>query len=271
MSLFVVKLGGEVVAGPELPAIAADVRALVDAGHRVVMVHGGGPQATALQRALGQEPRQIAGRRVTDEAALDVMKMVVAGKLNVDLCGALVRAGVTPLGLHGASGRVIVATKRPPKVYAGAGPDPVDLGLVGDVARVDTGFLGRALELGCVPVLACLGVGDDGQAYNINADIVATRVAAELEADGLFLVSDVRGVLRDVADASSRIATLTIEEGRRLVADGVVTKGMIVKLEEAFSALAAGVRRIHVLGKIAPGELAREAGAPGSVGTALVP
>lgn len=271
MSLFVVKLGGEVVAGPELAAIADDVRALEGAGHRVVMVHGGGPQATALQRALGQEPKQIAGRRVTDEAALDVMKMVVAGKVNVDLCGALVRAGVRPLGLHGASGRVIVATKRPAKVYAGAGPEPVDLGLVGDVTRVDTAFLERVLALGLVPVLACLGVGDDGQAYNINADIVATRVAAELAADGLFLVSDVRGVLRDVADPGSRLASLTVAEGRRLIADGVITKGMIVKLEEAFSALAAGVRRIHVLGKLAPGELSREAGSPGSVGTALLP
>jgi acetylglutamate kinase len=219
VSLFVVKLGGEVVAGPELAAIADDVRALEGAGHRVVMVHGGGPQATALQRALGQEPKQIAGRRVTDEAALDVMKMVVAGKVNVDLCGALVRAGVRPLGLHGASGRVIVATKRPAKVYAGAGPEPVDLGLVGDVTRVDTAFLERVLALGLVPVLACLGVGDDGQAYNINADIVANQLASALG-----------GVGADAGDRrppaccatsripSSRLRTLTVAEARAAIA-----------------------------------------------------
>lgn len=215
-------------------------------------------------------PRQVAGRRVTDEATLDVMKMVVAGKLNVDLCAALGAAGARPVGLHGASARVIAATRRPPKVYAGAGPEPVDLGLVGDVTGVGEGLLTLLAEHGYLPVLACLGAGDDGAMYNINADTVANRVAIELGAEGLFLISDVPGVLRDVTDPASRIAHLTVAEGRELIAGGAVTKGMIPKLEESFAALAEGVRRIHVIGRLSPGDLVREVGAPGSIGTVLV-
>jgi len=267
--LFVVKLGGEVVAGPECGLVAADIATLVQEGSRVVVVHGGGPQATKLQQALGQTPIQIAGRRVTDEATLDVMKMVVAGKLNVDLCAALLGAGILPVGLHGASALTIEAEKRPPRVYSGAGPDPVDLGLVGDVKAVRHDLVDLLLSKGYTPVIACLGANRKGQVFNINADIVANRVAAELRADGLLLVSDVPGVLRDVNDKSSRIASLTMKEGRTLISEGVVTRGMIVKLEESFAALLSGVRRIHIIGRLEPGALASEARNPGSVGTVL--
>jgi acetylglutamate kinase len=269
--LFVVKLGGEVIGGPDCNIIAADVAALIREGARVVLVHGGGPQATKLQQALGQNPVQIAGRRVTDEAALDVMKMVVAGKLNVDLCAALLAAGVLPVGLHGASACTVEAEKRPPRVYQGAGPDPVDLGLVGDVRTVRHELIDMLLAKGYVPAIACLGANKRGQVFNINADIVANRVAAELRADGLLLVSDVPGVLRDVADPSTRIPSLTLKEGRALISEGAVTKGMIVKLEESFAALLSGVRRIHIVGGLLPGDLAREARSPGSVGTVLLP
>ncbi len=264
----VVKLGGEVIGSAALSVVAPDLAELSRRTHLVV-VHGGGPQANDLQGRLGMTPRKVAGRRVTDEATLDVMKMVVAGKLNVDLCAALVAAGARPVGLHGASARVIASTRRPPKVYAGAGPDPVDLGLVGDVDGVGKELLALLLDAGYVPVLACLGAGADGAVFNINADTVANRVAIELGAD-LVLVSDVPGVLRDVTDPSSRIARLTIAEGRALIASGVVTKGMIPKLEESFAALEEGVRAIHIVGRLAPGDLVREGGDPGSIGTVLV-
>ncbi len=267
----VIKLGGEVVGGPALAPIAADLAALSRAGARVVVVHGGGPQATKLQERLGIPVLKIAGRRVTDAETLEVMKMVVAGKLNVDLCAALVAAGARPVGLHGASGPVIRAEKRPPKVYAGAGPDPVDLGLVGDVKAVGRDLLELLAREGYLPVVACLGAGADGQAYNINADTVANRLAVELGATGLFMVSDVPGVLRDVNDPASRIPQLTAAEGRALIESGVVSKGMIVKLEESFAALSEGVRRIHIVGRLRPGELAHEASVPGSVGTVLLP
>ena len=266
----IIKLGGEVIASEGLSILASDIAAIAASGTPVVMIHGGGPQASKLQERLGMKPQQVAGRRVTDAATLDVMKMVVAGRLNVDLCAALVAAGARPVGLHGASAKVIEATRRPPTVYAGAGPDPVDLGLVGDVVAVNRELLALLTSHGYIPVLACLGCGADGQAYNINADTVANRVAVELGAQGLVLVSDVPGVLRDVADPASRIGRLTIAEGRALITTGIVTRGMIPKLEESFAALEQGVRRIHILGKIRTGDLVREAEAPGSVGTVLV-
>jgi acetylglutamate kinase len=131
MKTLVVKLGGEVVASPEMEAIADDLRELVAGGHRVTVVHGGGPQASALQRRLGLEPRIVAGKRVTDAATLEVMKQVVAGQLNVDVCARLLAHGVLGVGLHGASGHAIQARRRPPRVLTGAGSDRVDLGLVG--------------------------------------------------------------------------------------------------------------------------------------------
>jgi acetylglutamate kinase len=268
--VIVVKLGGEVIGSAALAVVARDVADLSRAG-QVVVVHGGGPQATKLQERLGMTPKQVAGRRVTDEATLDVMKMVVAGKLNVDLCAALSAAGARPVGLHGASARVIQATRRPPKLYPGAGPDPVDLGLVGDVTAVGEDLLALLLGQGYVPVLACLGMGAEGAVFNINADTVANRVAVALSADGLFLISDVPGVLHDVADPGSRIARLTVAEGRALIESGAVTRGMIPTLEESFAALAEGVHRIHIVGRLSPGDLVREAAAPGSIGTVLVP
>ncbi len=265
----VVKLGGEVIASAELPAIAADLAA-IRGDRRAFVVHGGGPQATKLQEKLGQTPVKIAGRRVTDAETLDVMKMVVAGKLNVDLCAALLRAGAKPVGLHGASARVIEAEKRPPRVYSGAGPDPIDLGHVGDVTGVNHALLDLLSSNGYLPVLACLGGGPAGEVYNINADIVATRLAVAVGATSLLLVSDVRGVLRDVKDASSRIGRLTLSEGKELIATGVAKDGMIPKLEECFAAIAAGAPQVHILGRLGPGDLLREARDPGSVGTVIV-
>ena len=195
--------------------------ALGEAGHRVVIVHGGGPQTTELSTRLGLAPRIVAGRRVTDAATLDVVKMVVAGRLNVDLCAALRAQGVNPLGLHGA----VQAVKRSPRVISGAGTEPVDLGLVGDVVGLDREMLEWAAGSGRVPVLACLGVAD-GAVYNINADVVANRVAIELGADMVILVTGTDGVRRDAAEPSSRIPSLTMAEGRRAIAEGVVWGGM---------------------------------------------
>ena len=266
---FVVKLGGEVVKSAEMAHVAADVKALGASGHRVVVVHGGGPQATDLSKRLGMTPKIVAGRRITDEATLEVMKMVVAGQVNVDLCAALLKAGVRGVGLHGASGHVIRAVKRPPKVMAGAGPEPIDFGHVGDVTAVDVRILNVLSEAGFVPVVACLGAGDDGALFNINADVVANKVAIALAADGLLLVTDVPGVLRDVADPSSRIATLTVGDGKKAIAEGVVKGGMIPKLEESFAAIGEGVRAVHILGKLGPGDLYKAATQPGAIGTVL--
>ena len=267
----VVKIGGEVVGSGEAAVLARDLRELRDTGGKIAIVHGGGPQATELQKKLGLETRQVAGRRVTDAATLDVMKMAVAGKLNVDLCATLAAAGVPAVGLHGASGLVVRAKRRPPKVYAGAGPDPVDLGLVGDVTGFNLPLLETLWTAGYVPVIACLGADAEGGVYNINADMVGNQLAAALEAERLFLVTSTPGVLRDVNDPSSRLARLTCAEARDAIATGVVTGGMIAKLEEAMAVVDQGVGAIHILGKLGSGDIVRAVREPGSVGTTLVP
>jgi len=266
----VVKIGGEVVGSGEAAVLAADLRELAAAGARVAIVHGGGPQATELQKRLGLETRQIAGRRVTDAATLDVMKMVIAGKLNVDLCAILVAAGLSPVGLHGASARVVQAVRRPPKVYPSAGPDPVDMGLVGDVTGFNLDLLETLWAAGHVPVIACLGADAAGGVYNINADLVGNQLAAALRAERLFLVTSTPGVLRDVNDPASRLTRLTCTEARKAITDGVVTGGMIAKLEEAMAVVDQGVGAIHILGKLAAGDLVRAVREPGSVGTTLI-
>jgi acetylglutamate kinase len=266
----VLKLGGEVVQGEHMAAVAADVAEMRAAGVRVVVVHGGGPQATELQKRLGQAPNVVAGRRITDAATLDVMKMTVAGKVNVDLCSAFLAAGARPIGLHGASGLVIQAVKRPPRVVSGAGPDPIDFGLVGDVTGINRDLIAMLADAGFVPVVACLGADAHGAVYNINADIVANQLAIAVDAKSLVIVSDVPGVMRDIKDPTSRIPHMTAAEGKKAIADGVVTKGMIPKLEESFAAIAEGVHAVHIVGRLSRGELAREVASPGSVGTVLV-
>lgn len=268
--MIVVKLGGNAIEGPGLSAVARDLAKLAAEGAGVVVVHGGGPQTSALQAQLGQVPVKIAGRRVTDEAALDALKMVVGGKLNIDTCAALLAAGARPLGLHGASSLVIEATRRPPAVLRGGPAEPVDLGLVGDVTRVDVALLEHLVALGHVPVLACIGAGRDGAVYNINADVVANQVAIALGAEALVLVSDTRGLLADVKDPTSRLARITEAEAMRGIDEGVISAGMIPKVEEAFAAVRAGVGRVHIVGLVGEGDLARELAAPGSVGTVLL-
>jgi acetylglutamate kinase len=266
----VVKIGGEVVGSGEAAVLAADLRELVGGGARVAIVHGGGPQATELQKRLGIETKQVAGRRITDEATLDVMKMAIAGKLNVDLCAILVAAGLSPVGLHGASSLVVQAVRRPPKIYPSAGPDPVDMGLVGDVTGFNLALLETLWGAGYVPVIACLGADGSGGVYNINADLVGNQLAAALRARRLFLVTSTPGVLRVASDPSTRIKQMTRAAAQHAIAEGSVTGGMIAKLEEAMAVVDQGVGAIHILGKLGPGDLVRAVREPGSVGTTLV-
>lgn len=266
----VVKLGGEVIRGARLPEIAgqiAELSARDAAGARVVIVHGGGPQTSALQQALGQMPNIVGGRRITDAAALEAIKMAVVGVANVDLCAALLRVGLRPVGLNGASSAAIRAVKRPPRIVTGAGAEPVDFGHVGDVVGVNRDLLEHLLSAGYLPVVACLGADEAGHVFNINADIVATRMAAALGAQDLFLLMDAPAVMLDLEDPGSRVARLSVPEARQLIQEGVVAGGMIVKLEESFEALAGGVQRVHLLND----GLGLAASAPGSVGTLLVP
>jgi acetylglutamate kinase len=262
MKTVLVKLGGEVV-GARLAEIAAELAAITKAGTRVVVSHGGGPQVTALSTRLGLPTNIVAGRRVTDAATLESAQMAIVGQVNVALQNGLQRAGLRAVGLHG----VIEARRRTPKVLPGAGPDPVDLGFVGDPTGFDLPLLRHLLDGGYLPVVACLGHDTDGAPLNINADLVANQLARALSVDALVLVTSAPGVLADAKDPASRIPRLTVAEGRALIASGAAQGGMIAKLDESLTAIEAGVPAIYIV----KDAIARALEAPGSVGTVLVP
>ncbi|HEX9298228.1 MAG TPA: acetylglutamate kinase [Polyangiaceae bacterium] len=269
-SCYVIKLGGEIARSSYLESLAQDLVALGSTGHAVIVVHGGGPQVTELQGKLGQQPKIVAGRRVTDAAALEVLKMAVAGIVNVDLCAAVVRAGGSPVGLHGASALTLRACRRPPVVVAGAGEEAIDFGWVGDVIGVNEQLLELLVGAGHIPVVACLGADERGTVYNINADAVASDLARSLGAAALVLVTDVGAVLSDPSDPSSRLARLTQADAERAIAAGQIKGGMIPKLTEGFAALAKGVPAVFIVGRLAGGDLVRAIDSPGLVGTLLV-
>lgn len=263
---FVVKIGGELIGRGRLGAVAEGIRTLRDAGVHVVLVHGGGPQASELSARLGLQTRKVGGRRVTDEGVLQVMKQALAGEASVDLAAELRREGVAAVALHGVSAGLVTGRKRPPAVVAGGPAEPVDFGFVGDVESVNVGLLRLLCEGGYVPALASVAGDAEGGVWNINADTVAREVAAALGADKLLLVAGVPGVLRSLSDPSSRLPRLDPAEAQRLIEEGVVTDGMIAKVEEALAALAGGVGAVHLCGD-GPGQMLEEIEQPGSVGT----
>jgi acetylglutamate kinase len=269
---FVLKIGGELAAEPQKLAdtVGKSVRAFLEQGVKVCVIHGGGPQATELQKKLGLEVRQVGGRRITDAATLEVMKMSLAGQVSVDVAAAFRLAQVPALCTSGVSGGLVDAVKRPPMVVSGGPPEPVDFGLVGDVTTVNTAMLEKLAAAGIVPVMGSLAGDAQGRVFNVNADTVATRVAAQLKAKRLFLISNVPGVLRDKNDPTTRIPKLTPAEAKAQIASGVIVGGMIPKVEESLAMLAEGIGAIHIVGLNPPDAVQREAREPGSAGTAFV-
>ncbi|MCY1007473.1 acetylglutamate kinase [Nannocystis pusilla] len=276
MTTAVLKFGGEVIAdAPALAAVLGDVARLTASGWKFAICHGGGPQANALQERLGLQPVKVGGRRVTDEATLQVMKYVLAGELSVDVVAAALAAGLGgALGLSGVSAGLVAARKRPPTRVSGGGEELVDFGLVGDVVEIRTAVIEHLWAGGYTPVINTLGVGLETAGFacpvfNINADTVSSAIAGALKVDHLFLMTGVPGVLRDKDDPSTRIARLSAAEARGAIEMKVIVGGMIPKVEEALANLALGIGAVHILGATA-GALQAEAATPGSVGTVLV-
>ncbi len=253
--VFVVKLGGDVLADPRaVDGIAAQVSLLSSLGIRLVVVHGGGPQATALSRRMGAEPRIVAGRRVTDDDALAVAKMVYAGQLNVDLLAALRAHEAQAVGLSGVDADLITAHRRPPvKVVDDNGQtQTVDYGHVGDLDRVDPRVLRTLLDARFVPVVASLAGDGDGNVFNVNADTVAESLAVALRAQKLIFLTGAPGVLRDREDPSSLIAFADPDDLASLLASGAVAGGMRPKVEACIRAATGGVERTHIIdGRVA--------------------
>lgn len=250
-NIFVLKLGGEVAApGPVLDHIAAQIALLSSLGIKLVVVHGGGPQATEVSRRLGVEPRMVNGRRVTDDAALDVAKMVYAGTINVNLLASLRSHEVQGVGLSGVDAELISAHKRPPVTVAAAvgRPELVDFGHVGDIDRVDTRIIHTLLDARFVPVVASLAGDQEGRVYNVNADTVAESLAVALKAQKLIFLTGAPGVLRDRNDPSTLVAFADPEELSQLMASGAIQGGMLPKVEACIRAATNGVERTHIIG-----------------------
>lgn len=229
----VVKIGGAAQEDPTLRRRFAEDLILLDwVGINVVVVHGGGKQITAMLDRVGIEARFEQGQRVTDEPTLEVVEMVLAGSLNKELVRLVNHLGGAAVGLTGADGGLARAVRTRP-----------ELGLVGEVTTIDRSVIDRLIPE-FIPILAPLAVGDDGEALNVNADVFAARLAQALGAEKLVLLTDIAGVL----DADRHlIPSLTAEAARELIATGIVTGGMIPKVENALAALAAGVKKVHIV------------------------
>ncbi len=221
----VIKLGGEVIASPEpsprSPPTSPSSRAAPASSSCTAAARKRRRCKSGSARSRSRSP--VAGSP-TQTRSTSSRWSSPASSTSISRARAPQGGRAKPVGLHGASSRVIAAEKRPPQVYVGGGPDPIDLGLVGDVVGLDTYLLELLIAHGYTPVLACLGADADGQTYNINADTVANRVASTIKARGLVMISDVIGVLRDVKDKRSRIPSLSVAEGKRLIAEGIVCK-----------------------------------------------
>jgi len=245
---FVVKIGGEIADDEKtLHSFCEEVALLSQVGIHVVMVHGGGKQATQLSKQLGIEPQMVQGRRITDEKTLDVVMMVFAGTINTEIIAALREYGAEPVGISGVDGGIINAVKRPPQKIKNdktGQEEIIDFGHVGDIESIDPKLLEVLLAADFVPVMASLGGDDAGNILNINADTVASEIASALKAEKLILVTDVEGILRD---DKSLISRATPEELSDLKKSGVIRGGMIVKADSAVEALKDGVSSVHII------------------------
>ncbi len=244
---FVVKYGGHAMGNPQAARdFAEDIVLLKAVGINPVVVHGGGPQIGDMLAKLGVESTFVDGLRVTDEATAKVAEMVLSGAINKELVGWLSKAGGKALGLSGKDGGLVTArkverTKKDPESLI---ESVVDLGFVGEPAKVDTGVIDTAVAAGMIPVIAPIAGGEDGATYNINADTMAGAIAAALGAARLFLLTDVAGVL----DANGKLlADLTPNDIAKLSSDGVISGGMVPKLETCVSAVEAGCEAAVVL------------------------
>ncbi len=244
---FVVKYGGHAMGDPEAARdFAEDIVLLKAVGINPVVVHGGGPQIGAMLKKLGVESTFVDGLRVTDKATAEIAEMVLSGAINKELVGWIAQAGGRALGISGKDGGLVTARKvsRTVKDPDSAIEQAVDLGFVGEPARVDTALIDTAVAAGMIPVIAPIGAGDDGHTYNINADTMAGAIAAALGAARLFLLTDVAGVL---AKDGALLTDLTPADIAQLREDGTITGGMIPKLETCVHAVEAGCEAAVVL------------------------
>lgn len=264
----VVKFGGNAMTGGVTEDFAQDIVLMKQTGMEPVIVHGGGPQIGAMLKKMDIPSQFIDGLRVTDEAAMEVVEMVLSGKINKRIVSGINAAGGHAVGLSGKDGNLIRARKllRKRKNPETGEMEELDLGFVGEPANINPEVLETFLKSNLVPVIAPVGVGKEGETYNINADTVAGSVASAMRAERLVLLTDVEGVL----DADGKlISSLTVEEARALIASGTIRGGMIPKIETAIHAVESGVKAAVILDGRIPHVLLLELFTPHGAGTLI--
>jgi acetylglutamate kinase len=235
--IMVVKYGGNAMTDPELKeAVMSDVVLLTQVGVRVVLVHGGGPEISALLEKTGKDSTFVNGLRVTDDETVDIVQMVLAGKTNKDLVKLLQQKGALGLGLCGIDGKMIMAQQMDP-----------ELGYVGEITHVNTDVILDSLSKGYIPVIASVAGDEEGNSWNVNADTAAWKIAAALKAESLINLTNTSGILRDVDDPDSLIKTLRISQAEQLIAAGVISGGSIPKAEACIEAVRQGVRKVFII------------------------
>ena len=271
---FVVKLSGKVTEDHDrLASLAEELALLHQVGIRVCVVHGGGKQLSALAVQLGIEQTIINGRRVTDDATLDMAKMIFAGKINTDILAVLRLRGVEAVGLSGVDGNIVVAERRPPRDVLNRETgvsSRVDFGHVGDVVDVNDRLLRVLLDHDYMPVVSSLGADAEGRVFNINADTIAAEIAVRLGAEKLVMLSDVDGIYLRQGEPDSKLSRLSSEDVRRLISEGVATGGMIPKLQNIADTLARGVRSAHIIDGSARNTVLSEVFTDEGTGTMIV-
>ncbi len=255
----VIKYGGAAMTNPELrDQVAADIVLMKLVGVNPVVVHGGGPEITGFMDRLGMKVEFYDGLRVTTPEAMEIVKMVLVGKVNTELVSAINCHGRLAVGLSGEDGSMVQATMRDER-----------LGRVGEVTGIDTTVLDNLIEDGFIPVVATVAAGDDGGSFNVNADLVAGQLAAALKADKCLFLTDVDGLYRDFSDKASLISALTPEEAEEMIVSDVLEGGMVPKVAACVHALRGGVRRAHILNGTVPHALLLEVYTDEGVGTMI--
>ena len=259
----VVKYGGNAMISEELrKAVISDIILLKLVGINVVVIHGGGPEISAMLKKVGKESRFVNGLRYTDEETMDVVQMVLCGKVNKDLVATLNRCGGSAVGLCGLDGGMLKAVRRM--------EDGVDYGLVGDIVEVDPKPIQDAIAGGFIPVISTVAQGIDAEtSYNVNADTAAAKVATAIGAEKLILLTDVRGLLRDKNDESTLISRIHPSDVPRLMKENVIAGGMIPKIDCCVEAVRSGVARAHILDGRIPHSILIELLSDRGIGTML--
>ena len=258
----VIKYGGNAMTNDELKeAVMRDIVLLSEVGIKVVLVHGGGPEINAMLKKVGIESRFIGGLRYTDADTMDIVKMVLTGKVNKELVSALQLHGGKAIGLCGIDGEMIVAEKK---------KGEIDLGFVGDIKKVTTKPIIDALNNGYVPIIATVATSAGGQAYNINADTAAARIASCLRAENLILMTDIAGLLENKDDPSTLIPTVQVSEVQYLKSTGIISGGMIPKIDCCVEAVRRGVKKTCIIDGRIPHSILIELLSSEGIGTQFI-